>query len=298
MFIKNNREKRHKVGVFSVINVIFLLLVASICLFPFINIIAISFSTKSAAAAGEVFLWPKEFNIKSYQYVFRNMQFWQSVLISLKRVVLGIGVNMLLIVLTAYPLSKTKNEFRTRWMFVWFLFIPMIFNGGLIPTYMIVRETGLIDSIWALVLPNALPIFNAILMLNFFKTLPKELDDSAFIDGAGHWRILFQIYIPLTKAALATLTLFSFVEHWNSWFDGMIYMNKQELYPLQTYIRNITKIRDLSTMSQQEIMDYFYISDRTMQTAQIVISSVPVLMVYPFLQKYFVKGIVLGSVKG
>lgn len=298
MLNKFIKRKTRKADAFLLINAVFLLLVSSICLFPFINIIAISFSSKSVAAAGEVFLWPKEFNTKSYQYVFRNSQFWQSALVSLRRVGIGVIVNMLLIVLTAYPLSKTKEEFRTRGLFVWFLFIPMIFNGGLIPTYMVVRETGLIDSIWALVLPKALPIFNAILMLNFFKTLPKELDDSAFIDGAGHWRILFQIYIPLTKAALATLTLFSFVEHWNSWFDGMIYMNKQELYPLQTYIRNITKLRDLSTMSQKEIMDYFYISDRTMQTAQIVISSVPVLIVYPFLQKYFVKGIVLGSVKG
>ena len=163
---------------------------------------------------------------------------------------------------------------------------------------MLVYSIGLIDNLWVLILPGAVPVFNVILLLNFFRNLPKELEEAALVDGAGHFRILWQIFVPISKAALATLVLFSAVGHWNSWFDGMIYMNRPEHYPLQTYLQSVIVMRDLSLLSNEEWKNLQLISDRTVKSAQIFMGAIPILAIYPFLQRYFVKGIVLGSVKG
>lgn len=168
----------------------------------------------------------------------------------------------------------------------------------MIPWYMVIRQFGLLDSIWALILPGAVPVFSVILLLNFFREVPKELAEAAFIDGAGHWRTLLTIYVPLSKPALATLLLFSLVTNWNNWFDGLILMNNPDNYPLQTYIQTIAVQRSFSMMTREEIQQMAAISDRTLRSAQIFLGSLPIVVVYPFLQKYFVKGIVLGGVKG
>ena len=168
----------------------------------------------------------------------------------------------------------------------------------MIPTFMIVRYTGLLDTIWALVLPGAVPVFNVVLLMNFFKAVPKELEESAFMDGAGYFRILFQIYLPVSLPALATLVVFALVTHWNSWFDGMIYMNRAENYPMQTYLQSILVSTNTKLMTKAQAQLLALISDRTLKAAQIVIATVPILLVYPFLQKYFVAGMTLGSVKG
>jgi putative aldouronate transport system permease protein len=185
-------------------------------------------------------------------------------------------------------------------MYVWIFFITTLFSGGLIPSFILVKELKLQDTIWALVLPGAMPVFNAILLLNFFRGIPKELEDAAAIDGAGHWTILWKIFVPISLPALATIILFSVVGHWNSWFDGLIYMNRIEHYPLLSYLQTmlIGQGSLMRSMSKSEIQLYLKISDRTVKAAQIFISAIPVLMVYPFLQRYFVKGLVIGSVKG
>jgi putative aldouronate transport system permease protein len=289
--------KRNKMDFFTVINTVILVSAGLLCLFPFIHILAVSMSSNSAASANLVGLWPVEFNINSYIYVAERPDFWRATVVSAERVVLGITVNMLFTILMAYPLSKEANQFKRRTFYAWFLFITMLFNGGLIPFYMVVKQTGLMDNLLALVIPPAIPVFNIVLLLNFFRQLPKELEEAAFIDGAGHWTILWRIYVPTTTPALATLTLFTFLNHWNSWFDGLIFMNRPEGYPLQSYLRTII-IMPSVIQNSADWKIFASISDRTVKAAQIFLGSLPVMLIYPFLQKYFVKGIVLGSVKG
>ncbi|MCC3374458.1 carbohydrate ABC transporter permease [Cohnella sp. REN36] len=287
--------------VFEGVNHLFLAACALLCIFPIIHVLAVSFSGSTAAAAGQVTLWPVEFNLSSYKYALNNPQFLTSFLVSLERVALGLSVNMLLTIFAAYPLSKERSDLYGRNAYSWYLFITIIFSGGLIPWYMTVKQLGLMDSVWALILPGAVPVFNVIILLNFFRQLPKEIGESAFIDGAGHWTILSRIYLPLSKPALATLVLFTCVGHWNAWFDGLILMSSPHHYPLQTYLQTIMINRDMSlftTASQEELKMLSEVSDRTLKSAQIFIAAAPILAVYPFLQKYFMKGIVVGSVKG
>ncbi|EGD48901.1 binding-protein-dependent transport systems inner membrane component [Ruminiclostridium papyrosolvens DSM 2782] len=292
------RRKLKKVSAFTVVNNCFLVLAALLCIIPLIHILAVSFSSSSAAAAGKVVFWPVEFSLNSYAYVAKRAAFWHSMLISVERIALGGFVNLVLTILCAYPLSKEKTEFRFRSFYAWAFFITMLFNGGLIPWYIVIKQMNLLDSIWALVLPGAVPVFSVILLLNFFREIPKELNEAAFIDGASHWTTLWRVVVPVSTPALATITLFSLVGHWNSWFDGLILMNKADNYPLQSYIQTIVVQRSYSMLSRQEISELATISDRTLRASQIFLGTLPIVLVYPFLQKYFVKGIVLGGVKG
>ena len=287
-----------RIDLFTIINTIFLVTAALLCIIPLIHVAAMSFSSNAAAAAGKVTLWPVDFTLNSYNYVARRPAFWNSMFVSVQRVVLGTGINLLLTIMIAYPLSKETKEFRYRSIYTWVFFITMLFGGGLIPWYMVIKQMGLLDKIWALILPGAVPVFSVILLLNFFRQVPKELCEAAFIDGASHWRTLWKVYVPVSTPALATIALFAMVGHWNSWFDGLILMNKPQNYPLQSYIQTIVVQRTYSMMTREEIEELATISDKTLRSAQIFLGSLPIILVYPFLQKFFVKGIVLGSVKG
>ena len=165
----------------------------------------------------------------------------------------------------------------------------------MIPTYLVVYKTGLINSIWALVIPGAVPVFNIIILINFFRDIPESYEDAAYIDGAGHLRILYNVYLPMSLPALATLILFSIVGHWNRWFDGMIYMNSPAKYPLQSYLRTLVITLDVEIMQIDEVLQF--VNNRTQRAAQIFVGMLPVLMIYPFLQRYFVKGIRMGGLK-
>lgn len=289
---------RKKVDWFGLFNGFFLLLVGLICLIPMIHILAVSLSSSAVAATGSVSLWPKGFTLAAYEFVAQRAAFWKSIGISLQRVVLGGAINLLLTIMIAYPLSKEKGEFRMRTFYSWSFFITMIFGAGLIPTYMVIIQLGLIDTIWSLVLPTAVPVFSVILMLNFFRMIPKELSEAAFIDGAGHWTTLWKIYVPVSLPSLATILLFSLVTHWNSWFDGLIYMNNPSNYPVQSYIQTIVVQKSFSTMTPEEAKLMATISDKTLRSAQIFLGALPIICVYPFMQKFLVKGMVVGSVKG
>ncbi|MBP1993187.1 carbohydrate ABC transporter permease [Paenibacillus eucommiae] len=278
-------------------NYTWLCIMAFLCLFPIIHVLALSLSSATAVSSGAVTFWPVDFNTSAYEYVTRNNAFIASFTVSVKRVVLGSGIQMVLIVLLAYPLSKETKAFRFRTAYVWYFFITIIFGGGLIPAYMTVQKTGLIDSIGALVIPTAVPVFSVVLLLNFFRGLPKELEEAAFMDGAGYLTTLLKLYIPLSKPALATLLLFSIVGHWNSWFDGIIYMNHTENYPLQSYLQSIVIAGRDVALSSMESKIYLQLTNRSLNAAQIFLGALPILIVYPFLQKYFMKGIVLGSIK-
>lgn len=283
--------------VFSFCNYTFLIVLALLCLAPMVHVLAISFSTSSAASAGLVKLWPVEFTTASYSFILEKSQFVKSFGISVQRVVLGVSISMVLSVLLAYPLSKEVKDFRFRTVYAWIFVFTILFSGGLIPWYMTIKMTGLLDSIWGLVLPGAVQVFNAILLLNFFRGLPKELEESSFIDGASHWTTLWRIFIPISLPSLATITLFTFVGQWNSWFDGLMIMDSPEKYPLSTYLQSLIIKPDFSKISMIQAKHMSEISDRTTKAAQIILGSLPILLIYPFLQKYFVKGIVVGSVK-
>lgn len=283
---------------FTIFNYLLLAALAFICLLPIINILAISLSSSSAVSSGEVRFWPVDFTFESYNFVTEKPEFMQSFWISVKRVLVGVPINMLLTILTAYPLSRTSDQFRGRKAYIWFFFITMLFSSGIVPYYMTILKVGLIDNFWALILPTALPVYNVIILMNFFKQLPHEIEEAAIMDGASHLQVLFKIMVPLSLPSIATLTLFCIVNHWNSWFDGILLMNNPSNYPLQSYLQTVVVNRDMSLMSTSDILTLSMVSDRTSKAAQTFVAALPVLIVYPFLQKYFTKGIVLGGVKG
>ncbi len=285
--------------VFVVFNYTFLTLMALTCLLPILNQLAISFSSSGAATAGEVGIIPVNFTLDAYKYMASKAAFFDSLLVSFQRVFIAVPLSMLVSVLAAYALSKQNHEFAARKYYIWYFVIPMMFTGGLIPTYMIVRNTGLINSLGALVIPYLVNVFNVLLLMNFFRSIPKELEEAAQIDGAGHLRVLLSVILPVSAPVLATVTLFFIVNHWNSWFDGLIYMNSPEKYHLQTYLQTMVISRDLMAMeSLRDVRTSGTISDATGKAAQIFLAALPILLIYPFLQKYFTTGIVMGSVKG
>lgn len=275
---------------------ILLVLTGMLCFVPFWYIVCQSFSSNEAISAGKVGLLPVEFQLDSYLYVLKRAPFWKAAWITVLRVAVGLPLGMFLMVTAAYPLSKGKR-FPGRDFYVWFIFFTMLFHGGLIPTYLVVRELGLLNTVWAMILPCAVNVFNMLLVLSFFRQLPVELEESASLDGAGHWRILWSIFLPVSKPVLATVALFTLVQHWNSWFDGMIYM-KADRYPLQTYLRSIIISFNFSNLTPLEQMQLSNFNENALKSAQMVIGTIPILLVYPFLQRYFVSGITLGSVKG
>ena len=299
MKIKTSKSRK----VFIVCNYVFLVIVGLICLLPFVNIIAVSLSGATPVSMGTVTLWPKEFTLKSYKFIMENANFISSFMISVLRVLVGVTVNLVLIILTAYPLSYEKNQFHARNIYAWFFVVTILFNAGIIPTFLTVRYTGLMNSFWSLILPTALPVSSMLVVMNFIRGLPKELEEAAFLDGAGHGQTLFKIILPLLKPSLATVALFSIVSHWNTWLDGMLYISRSENQPLQTYLRTIIVNPALflsnSTSVSSGLMDIMnYINTRTIKAAQLVIAAIPMLVIYPFLQKYFTSGLVMGSVKG
>lgn len=291
------RETSHGSKTFDALLVALLIGVAILCILPLWYTLAVSLSANSAAAAGKVGLWPVGFNFNSYREIMGDGKFFNSFRISVERVVLGAGLNFIITVLMAYPLSRSARQFPLRNVFMWVLVFTMLFNGGLIPWYQTVKSLGLINSIWALVLGNSVPMFNVILVVNYFRNLPKELEEAALVDGAGPWYTLFRVFVPLAVPVLATVTLFSIVYHWNEFFNGLVLMSKEKYYPLQTYIQQLVVIIDASTMDTEQLKRLSELSNQTLNAAKIFIAMIPVLLIYPFLQRFFIHGITLGSVK-
>ncbi|MDL2323976.1 carbohydrate ABC transporter permease [Ruminococcaceae bacterium OttesenSCG-928-A16] len=283
--------------VFQVINVIILAILALLCLLPLLNLLAISLSSSSAVTTGQVSFWPVDFTLDSYKFVLEKPEFYRAFGISVAKVFVGVPLNMLMSIMIAYPLSRTKAEFRARNAYMWFFLITMVFSGGLVPWYIVISKLGLIDSFWALILPVAVPVYNVVILTNFFKGIPKEIEEAALIDGATYWQVVWRIFVPLSKAALASIMLFAIVNHWNSWFEGLILMNRPENYPLQSYLQTVVVNRDVRLMTSQNAAFITTVSERTSRAAQVFTATLPVLVVYPFLQKYFTTGVVLGGVK-
>lgn len=294
--VKNYRISDRVVD--SVILAILSLLALS-TLLPLIHILAVSFSDKTAVSGGAVTFYPIDFTLVAYDAVMSDQAFFRAFWVSVQRVLLGGGLQFVLTIMTAYALSRPTSEFRSRNGYMWMLVFTMIFSGGMIPFYLTIRDLQMLDTMAALVLPTAVPVFNVIVLMNFFRSLPKELDEAALIDGAGPWYRMVALYVPLSLPSIATVTLFSLVGHWNAFFDGLLLMNSPEKYPLQTYLNQIIvqASQPRTNLTPDQIEQLAKLSDRTVNSAKILVSLVPILLVYPFLQRYFVTGITLGSVK-
>jgi putative aldouronate transport system permease protein len=283
--------------IFLIVNTFLCIFLAVLCLLPLVHILAISFSAKDPILSGRVGLFPVQFTVENYAYVMKDRWFYTAFGISVIRTIVALGVQLILVILAAYPISLGKNKFHPHSFCTWFFMIAILFSGGLIPTYLVVKNTGLINSFWSLILPGAVHLFYVILMQNFMKTLPDEISESATMDGAGHFRILTQIILPLCRVSIATISLFIVVDNWNAWYDGMLYINDNTKFPLQTYLRTIIVQVDMSQLTDINSLAKL-VASAGADAAKIFLALVPVLLVYPFAQKHFVKGIVLGSVKG
>ncbi len=275
-------------------------LLGVICLLPLLNIVAVSFSGSAAVAANRVGIFPVDFTVAAYEKILGDHQFWRSFGISVARVVLALLLNLILIMLMAYPLSKSKREFKGRNIYMDLLIFAMLFNGGMIPTYIVIKNLGLLNTIWALILPGAVPIFSVIMVMNFFMGVPKALEEAAVIDGATPLQVLTKVYLPCSKPVIATIALFSIVGSWNDFFSGLLYMTKVNNYPLQTYIQSLNvKLEDMLNAggSISSLVNIMEVSAQNLNAAKIVVSVIPLLLIYPLLQKYLITGIVVGSVK-
>jgi len=291
---------RRKITAFDIVVVIILLFCTLTCLIPLLNTIAISFSDKTSAALGQVYLWPKNFNVTSYREILKEPQFFRSFGNSVMIVLMGGFMNIFFSVVMAFPLSKGTDVFRLRNIYVWIIVFTMLFSGGLIPSFLLIKSLGLMDTYWALTLPSAVPVFSVIMVMNFYKGIPRALEEAAWVDGANPLYILFRIYIPLAMPVIATIALFAFVGHWNAFFGGKIYINTPAKVPLQTYIQSMTAQIDpskLAAMTPEEQLRQQELSVLTFNAAKVIVSMVPIMLIYPFLQRYFVTGIVLGAVK-
>lgn len=283
--------------IFDTFNVIILVLLTLSCLYPLWYTLCVSISDKAAANAGLVTFFPIGFSLHSYQEIMGDIKFFNSFWISIQRTVLGTAFSMLVIVMMAYPLAKTKKHFKERNIFMWILVFCMLFNGGLVPWFLTMQRYGLINNLWALILGNGLPVFNVILVMNFFRNLPKDLEEAAVVDGAGPWRVLFQIFLPCSLPVLATVSLFTSVYHWNEFFNGLVLMNTADKYPLQTYIQQLVVNMPAANLTPDQYKKLAELSNKTLNSAKVFIAMIPMLVVYPFLQKYFISGIMLGAVK-
>lgn len=269
-----------------------LLFMAMVMLVPFLNVIAKAFSADWAVNSGSVSLWPKEFQLDSIQYVVTDKAFLNSFAISVFVTFAGTVCNMLMTVLAAYPLSK-RHLPGMKFFTLIFVF-TMLFSGGMIPNYLLMKKLNLLNNLAVLIVPTLITVYNMLLVKNYFESLPESVEESAMIDGAGKMTILFKIVLPMSTPMLATVALFYAVSHWNNYMTPLIYISKQSLKPLQLYLQEVILEAESTAMNG----DAVNVAGENIRSATIVASVLPILVVYPFLQKYFVKGILVGSVKG
>ena len=285
--------------IFTIFNYIFLSLLVLSVLYPLIYVVSASLSSTTAVASGRVWLFPVDFSLLGYKTIFEYSKIWTGYGNSLFYMVVGTTVNVVLTILAAYPLSR--RDFYGRGIFMFLFVFTMMFNGGLIPNYLLVQDLGLLNSRWALIIPNALSVFNVIITMSFFKsTIPNELLESAQLDGCNDFKFLYKVVLPLSAPIIAVISLFYAVGHWNSYFSALIYLRDASLFPLQLILRDIlvqnsvdpSMIGDATQLANkiglQQLLKY----------SLIVVSSLPVLIAYPFVQRFFVKGVMIGSLKG
>jgi putative aldouronate transport system permease protein len=281
--------------VFECITVMIMFFVVIVTIYPFILILSSSISESGAVARMEIWFLPKGINFEAYKRVFDEPQLGISYLNTLWYVVVGTGINIFMTTLLAYPLSRRR--FQGRRFIMKAVTFTMFFSGGMVPTFMLVRTLGMINTRWSVVIPVAISTYNLIITRTFFENIPESLHEMATIDGAGELWIFFRIVLPLSMPILATLVLFYAVNHWNNYFNAMLYLSRERLYPLQIFLRKILLQFETRDMTSDIIVDRNSLS-QTIRYATIMISTLPIICVYPFLQKYFIKGVMIGAIKG
>ncbi|KAB8134182.1 carbohydrate ABC transporter permease [Gracilibacillus oryzae] len=294
-------SKSDKLFKFFVYSFLTIALVA--VLYPLIYIISASISNPTYVNSGEMWLLPKDITFEGYRLIFGNDSIWQGYLMTLVYTALGTLINLLVTIPAAYALAR--KDFYGRGFFTAMFVLTMFFTGGLIPTYLVVRDLGLIDTIWAMVLPNAAAVWNIVIARVFFQsTIPRGLEEAAIIDGASNLKLFFKIILPLSAPIIAVMALFYGVGHWNGYFNALIYISDRDLFPLQLVLREILVLQDMSSNNANMTAETAQLIHSNQQLAAIIkygvmiVSSLPVIIVYPFLQKYFVKGVMIGSLKG
>lgn len=287
--------------VFDVVNLFIMLIVLVIFIWPLWFVVIASISDPAQVWQGNVILFPKGITLDAYTEIIKYKSIWTGYRNTIIYTVLGTSINMVLTICAAYPLSR-KDFVPKKFLMLLFMF-TMYFSGGLVPTYMVVNKLKLLDTIWAMIIPNAVSIFNIIITRTYFmNSIPEELYEAAQLDGAGSGQYLVKIVLPLSKPILSVIALFYAVGHWNDFYSALLYINSQELLPLQTVLRKIlfttqTTLQLTSTMSPDEVIRRTQLS-QTLKYSSIIVSTLPILCVYPFVQKHFIKGIMVGSVKG
>ena len=309
MTVKSAGRPRHALRQFSGLgdNILmgiiyaFLVFILIVILIPIINIIASSFSSSKAVVAGKVTLWPVDFSLRGYQAVFNNRLIAGGFLNSLYYMVIGTSINLIVTMLAAYPLSHKSLVGRRAITF--FFSFTMFFNGGMIPTYLVVKNLGMIDTVWAMVVPGAMSVYNVIIARTFMQnSIPYDLYESAMIDGCSYCKAFFRITLPLSKSVIAVLTLMFAVGHWNAYFGALMYLRSQDKFPLQLVLRQILvlnsfNINDMTASMVEDALEKQYLAN-LLKYSVIVVATAPLMILYPFIQKHFVKGVMLGSIKG
>ncbi|NHN31789.1 carbohydrate ABC transporter permease [Paenibacillus agricola] len=287
----------NKYSLFDVVNMILMLLIIVVTVYPLYYMGIVSISSGLSVQRGDVFLYPIEVTLKAYSIVLDDPSILRAYGNTLLYTCLGVTVNLIMTTLCAYPLSR--NYLYGKALLSFFVVFTMFFDGGLIPKYMVVHSLGMVNSIWAILIPTAINVFNMILMRTFFAEIPDALHESATVDGASEWRILLQIVLPLSMPVMATMFIFYAVAHWNSFFPALIYLNEKQLYPLQIIVRNIVIQGDMSSQTaEMGAGENSSVMAQNVKYAVVFIAILPILVIYPFVQKYFIQGAMLGAVKG
>ncbi|WP_019912564.1 carbohydrate ABC transporter permease [Paenibacillus sp. HW567] len=282
--------------VFDMVNILLITFVVILCLMPFIHIIAISLSSSRPIMAGLVSFFPREISFEAYTQVFSDMSMIRSLGFTIFLTILATVLSMAMTIAVAFSLSK--KDLRGRKWFMLIIVITMFFSGGIIPDYILVRNLHLLDSVWALVLPGLISPFYMIILISFLNSIPKGLEEAAEIDGATHLGTLFRIILPLSLPALATLSLFYAVGRWNGFQDALMYINNTDLYPLQLKLYQMIQNNQVSDLMQQEGLGMNKLMPESLKAASVIFTTLPILIVYPFLQRYFISGMMVGAVKG
>lgn len=284
---------KEKIGLLDIIVTLVMALILLVILYPMLNIVAISFSSSAYVVQRSVTIFPMGFTLDAYREIFSSPKIPRAYLNTLLYTGLGTTINILMTIMTAYPLSKSHLVGRKGFMAM--IMFTMFFSGGMIPTYIVVRTLGMINTIWSLLIPNAIWTIELLILMSFFRSLPSAIYESAVIDGASEYRILWQLFVPLSKASLASIGLFYFMGHWNSYVLPFLYLNDQSMYPIQLVLKDML-LDETSSISTMVTTSAF--TSTSLKNAVIFITMIPVMIIYPFVQRYFVQGVMIGSIKG
>lgn len=296
MKVLSNKNKINHIGIGTILNYFFITFIVVICVYPFLNVLSYSLSGNRPILSGEVTFFPIDFQINSFKEILLKNSIWSSMYITILVTLLGTGLGLLLTIFAAYPLSK--NKLKGRAIISGFILFTMYFSGGIIPTFLVVQKLNMFDSITSLFIPSAINVFNFIIMRTFFREIPDSLEEAATLDGCSDLKILTKIVLPLSIPIIATIGLFYAVAYWNEYFSALMYIQSPEKFTLQLRLRQLLFTEELNQLNNITEAIGNQVMAESLKMASIVVSTIPIILIYPWLQKYFVKGVMLGSVKG